>query len=143
MGFKGVPILYAHFYFHSGRVLLTHAYAMSTTATTVGEGGNPRGSPELDDELDHNCHMSDKDHHIFAHLILRLDYGGMGTGSKGHKQCNHSFVNMLLANLSAITNLHPAIHNKIAEDRQALARALARCSLLLLGSDALIPSIIQ
>jgi hypothetical protein len=64
----------------------------------------------------------------------------MGTGSKGHKQRNHSFVNMLLANFSAITNLHPAIHNK---DQQALAPALARCSLLLLGSDALTPSIIQ
>jgi hypothetical protein len=67
----------------------------------------------------------------------------MGTGSKGHMQCNHSFVNMLLANFSAITNLHLEIHNKIADNWQALAHALARCSLLLLGSDALTPSIIQ
>ncbi len=87
--------------------------------------------------------MSDEDHHVFAHLVFGLDYGGMGTGSEGHKQRNHSFVNMLLANFSAITNLHLAIHNGIADDRQALARALARCSLLLLGSDALTLSIIQ
>ncbi len=87
--------------------------------------------------------MSNEDHHVFVHLVLVLDYGGMGTGNKGHKQRNHSFVNTLLANLPAITNLYPAIHNKIADNQQALARALARCSLLLLGSDALTPSIIQ
>jgi hypothetical protein len=87
--------------------------------------------------------MPDKDHRVFAHLVLGLDYGGMGPGSKGHKQHDHSLVNMLLANFSAITNLHPAIHNEIADDQQALARALACCSLLLLGSDALTPSIIQ
>jgi hypothetical protein len=67
----------------------------------------------------------------------------MGTGSEGHKQCIHSFAIMLLADFSAITNLHPAIHNEIADDQQALAHALACCSLLLLGSDALTPSIIQ
>jgi hypothetical protein len=50
---------------------------------------------------------------------------------------------MLLANFSTITNLHLAIHNEIADDRQALACALACCSLLLLGSDALTLSIIQ
>jgi hypothetical protein len=143
MGFKGMLISYAHFYFHIGHVLLTHAYTTSTTATTVGDGGNPRGSTELDDESGHNCRMSDEDHHVFAHLVLGLDYRGMGTGSKGHKQRNHSFVNMLLDDFSTITNLHPAIHNEIVDDQQALACALAHCSFLLLGSDALTPSIIQ
>ncbi len=143
MGFKGMPISYAHFYFHNSCVLLTHTYAMSMSTTTIGDGGNPRGSTELNDELGHNCHMSVKDHCVFAHLILGLDYGGMGTGSKGHKQRNHSFANMLLANFSAITNLHLAIYNKITEDQQALACALAHFSLLCLGSDALTLSIIQ
>ncbi len=69
---------------------------MGTTATTIGDGGNLRGSTELNDKSGHNCHMSDEDHHVFAHLVLGLDYRGMGTGSKGHKQRNHSFVNMLL-----------------------------------------------
>ena len=102
-----------------------------------------QGSTELDDKSGHNCCMSDEDRRVFAHLILGLDYGGMDTGSKEHKQCKHVFVNMLLANFSAITNLHPAIHNEIADNQQALAHALACCSLLLLGSDALTPSIIQ
>jgi hypothetical protein len=124
-------------------MLLTHAYAMSMTTTTIGDGGNPRGSTELNNESGNNCGMSDKDHHVFAHLVPGLDYGGMGTGSKGHKQRNHSFVNMLLANFSAIINLHPEIYNKIMDDRQALACALASFSLLCLGSDALTQSIFQ
>jgi hypothetical protein len=54
-----------------------------------------------------------------------------------------SYVNMLLTDFATITNLHLVIHNKIADDRQALARALARCAILLLGSDTLRKSIIQ
>ncbi len=115
----------------------------STTATTIGDGGSPQGTTELDDESGHNCRMSDEDYRVFVHLVLGLDYGGMGTGSEGHKQCSHSFVDMLLTNYSAIANLHPAIHNKIVDNRQALARALACCPLLLLSSDALTLSIIQ
>jgi hypothetical protein len=89
--------------------------------------------------------MTDAEFRIFAHLVLGLDstHDGMGTGSEGQKQRNRSFVNMLLADFPTITNLHPVIHNEIADDQQALACALACCTLLLLGSDALTPSIIQ
>ncbi len=126
-------------------MLLTHAYATSTTATTVGDGGNPCGSTELDDKSGHDCHMTDVEFRIFAHLVLGLDstHDGMGTGSEGQKQCNRSFVNMLLADFATITNLHPVIHNEIADNQQALAHTLACCTLLLLGSDALTLSIIQ
>jgi hypothetical protein len=67
----------------------------------------------------------------------------MGTGSEGQKQRDCSFINMFLADFATITNLHPVIHNKIADDQKALACTLTRCTLLLLGSDALTPSIIQ
>jgi hypothetical protein len=89
--------------------------------------------------------MTDAEFRIIAHLVLGLDstHDGMGTGSEGQKQCDCSFVNMLLADFATITNLHPVIHNKIADDQQALAHTLARCTLLLLGSDTLTPSIIQ
>jgi hypothetical protein len=89
--------------------------------------------------------MTDTEFRIFAHLVLRLDstHKGMGTGSEGHKQRNPSFVNMLLANFAMITNLHPVIHNTIANNQQAFTCALAPCTLLLLGSDALTPPIIQ
>ena len=114
------------------------------TAITVEAGGNPCKSTELDNESGHNCRMTDTE--LFAHLVLGLDsaHDSMGTGSKGHKQNDHSYVNnMLLTNYATITNLHLVIHNKIADNQQDLACALACYTLLLLGSDALTPSIIQ
>jgi hypothetical protein len=116
--FKSMIILYAHYYFHQDCVLLTHAYVTSTSATTVGEGGDPHRSTGLDDKSGHNCPMTDIDFQIFAHLVLGLDstHNDMGTGSRGHKQRNCSFVNMLHGNFATITNLHPVIHNKIANN---------------------------
>jgi hypothetical protein len=145
MGFNGMTISYGHYYFHQDCVLLTHAYITSMTATTVGDGGDPRGSTELNDKSGHNCCMIDAEFLIFAQLVLGLDsaHNSIATGSKGHKEHDRSYVNMLLTNYAMITNLHPVIHNKIANDRQALACALARCTLLLLGSDVLTPLIIQ
>jgi hypothetical protein len=118
MGFNGMIISYAYYYFHQDRVLLTHAYVASTTATTVGDGGNPRRSTELDDKSGHNCCMTDAEFRIFAHLVLGLDstHNGTDTGSEGQKQHDHSFVNMLLADFATITDLHLVIHNKIADD---------------------------
>jgi hypothetical protein len=118
---------------------------MSTTATTVRDGGDPEGSTELDGESGHNHWMTDAQFQVFAFLVLGLDSTNnrMGTGNDGHKQCNHSFVNMLLADFTTTTNLHPVIHNGVKDDQQALAQALACCFLLLLGLDALIPLIIQ
>jgi hypothetical protein len=145
LGFNGMIISYGYYYFHQDHVLLTHAYVASTTATTVGDGGNPCGSTELDDKSGHNCCMTDAEFRVFAHLVFGLDstHDVMGTGSEGQKQRDRSFVNMLLADFATITNLHPVIHNKIADNQQALASTLARCTLLLLGSDTLTPSSIQ
>jgi hypothetical protein len=72
MGFCGMVVLYAHFYFHCGQVLLVHAYAMSTTATTVGDGGDPRGSTELDNKSGNNFRMNNAKFHIFACLSWAL-----------------------------------------------------------------------
>ncbi len=119
MGFNGMTISYGHYYFQQNCVLLTHAYTTSMTATTVGDGGNPRGSTELDDKSGHNCCMTDAEFWIFAYLILGLDsaHNSIGTGSKGHKQHNFSYVNMLLTDYATITNLHPVIHNKIVDNQ--------------------------
>ncbi len=89
--------------------------------------------------------MTDTEFRIFAHLVLGLNstQDSMGTVSGGHRQRDRYYVNMLLADFTMITNLHPVIHNKISDDQQAPACALACCTLLLLGSDALTPSIIQ
>ena len=99
MGLNGMTISYAHYYFHQYPVLLTHTYATSTTATTVGDKGNPHGSTKLDNESGHNCCMidADADFWIFANHVLGLDAtrAGMGIGSEGHKQhdrflCQHA-----------------------------------------------------
>jgi hypothetical protein len=51
--------IYALFYFHHDQVLLIHTYATSTTATTVGDGGNPQGSTELDNDSGYNFKLPD------------------------------------------------------------------------------------
>jgi hypothetical protein len=116
MGFNGMTILYGHYYFHQDQVLVMHAFATSTTATTVGDGGKLRGSIELDDESGHNCCMANADYQTFAHLVLGLDstQDNMGTGNKGHKQHDRPFANMLLADFAMITNLHPVTGSEIA-----------------------------
>ncbi len=103
-------------------MLLTHAYATSTTATTVGDGGDPRGSTELDNKSGHNCQMN-VEFQVFSCVVLGLNStsNSMGAGNERHKQRNHSFVNMLPADFTTITNLHPVIHNEMEDDQQALA----------------------
>jgi hypothetical protein len=56
-GFINSTILYQHLYFHQGCILHTKAFAASTTATTVGDGGKPKGSTKLDNATRHNCAM--------------------------------------------------------------------------------------
>jgi hypothetical protein len=50
---------------------------------------------------------------------------------------------MILGDFTTITNLHPVITQEIKGDCHSLVQALARCTLLLLGADALNPSIIE
>ncbi len=76
--FKGMTILCAQYYFHQDCVLLTHASATSTTATTVGDKGNPRRSTELKDESGHNCCMSDTVPILFLDLTLPMKAWAQG-----------------------------------------------------------------
>jgi hypothetical protein len=62
--------------------------------------------------------MTDAEFWTFAHLVLGLKstQDTMGTGNKGYKQRDCSFVNMLLADFATITNLHPVISSKIVDN---------------------------
>ena len=93
MGYKGAIISYRHFYFHNDRVLHTKAFATSTTATTIGDGGEPRGSTELDAITGHNCAMTTKDYMIFLSIVLCTRRGAKHYGEKPN---DDSFLNMLL-----------------------------------------------
>jgi hypothetical protein len=57
-GFVNYTLLHQHLNFHQGRVLHTKAFTVSTTATTVGDSGKPKGSTELDNVTGHNCAMT-------------------------------------------------------------------------------------
>ena len=138
VGYYGYHISYKHFFFHQSRVLLTKAFAVSTTASTVGDGGKPKGSTELDAICGSNCTMDNEEFDMFARLVL-----GPSPGKQhGTKPSERYLVNMLLEDFVVITNLTAAFALDEPNDRRTLARRLARFSLLLLGADALTPNII-
>ena len=146
-GFYNTTISCKHYFFHDSRVLLTQAFAASTTSTTVGDGGSPCGSTKLDEETGHNCKMTANEFQDFALLVLGLDTHSSAFGpskhSHGFKQTESSFLNMLLNDFAVITNLHPAAYHNNEGDRLSLARSLARCTLLLTGAEALTPNLIR
>jgi len=139
VGYLGSHISYKHFYFHQCRVLLTKAFATSTTASTVGDGGNPRGSTELDAICGSNCYMDQDEFRMFAHLVLGL----RPTKMHGTAPSDRSFLNMLLEDFVVISNLTAEFTLDEPDNRRYLACRLARFSLLLLGADALTPRIIR
>ena len=138
VGYLGYHISYKHFFFHQSRVLLTKAFATSTTASTVGDGGTPRGSTELDAICGSNCHMDMKEFHMFAQLVL----GPPPAKQHGTEPNECSLLNMLLEDFVVISNLTAFFALDEPDGKRTLACRLARFSLLLLGADALTPKIV-
>jgi hypothetical protein len=101
MGYKGLTISYRHFYFHNDRVFQTKAFAVSTTATTVGDGSKPRGSTELDAITGHNFSITKEDYTTFAIVVLGARQGT----SHGSQPSEGSFVNLLLCDYLCLSNL--------------------------------------
>ena len=128
------------------RGLLTQAFVASTTASTVCDRGLPRGSTELNEETGHNCMMTSTEFQDFRLLVFGLEMHsslGQTRHSHGFKPTDHSFLNMLLSDFAVITNLQPVIYQDIEGDCLSLVRALAQCTLLLIGAEALTPTVIQ
>ena len=138
IGYLGYHISYKHFFFHQSRVLLTKAFATSTTASTVGDGGTPRGSTELDAICGSNCHMDKEEFNMFTQLVLGL----RPAKQHGTEPSERSLLNMLLEDFVVISNLTAVFALDEPDDRRTLARRLARFSLLLLGADVLTPKIV-
>jgi hypothetical protein len=99
IGYLGYHISYEHFFFHQSRVLLTKAFATSTTISTVGDGGTPRGSTELDAIC--GSAMEKDEFYMFAQLVLGL----RPSKQHGTKPSERSLVNMLLEDFVVISNL--------------------------------------
>jgi hypothetical protein len=140
MGYKGTPISYHHFYFHNDRVLQTKAFAASTTATTVGDGGEPRGSTELDKITGHNCSMSKEDYTLFANVVLRTRKSAL---HYGEHHSESAFINTLLCDFVCLTNLSAFFRLDENGTKRNIAQILARFSLLMLGAEALTPRIVE
>ncbi len=106
---------------------------------TVGDGGKPKGSTELDDVTGHNCAMSKKECTTFAVSVqgLRPDL------QLGTRQTKRLLLNMLLDNFVTLTNLTAVYSLNEPTDKCALARILACFSLLMLGADSLTPTIVE
>jgi hypothetical protein len=138
-GFINLPSHTNIFYFHQGRILHTKAFATSTTATTVDDGGKPTRSTDLDNTTKHNCAMTKEKYVIFAILVLGLCPGLQ----HGTRQCKLSFLNMILDNFVTLTNLDAVYLLDEPTDKHAIACILARFSLLMLGADALTPVIAE
>jgi hypothetical protein len=138
-GFINSTISYQHFYFHQGRVLHTKVFATSTTTTTVGDGGKPKGSTKLDNATGHNCAMTKEKYVTFAIIVLGLCPGLQ----HGTRQTGRSLLNMLLNNFVTLTSLAAVYLLDKPTDKRALACILAHFSLLMLGADALTPAIIE
>ena len=114
-----IIILYKHYFFHDGWVLLTQAFTASTTASTVGDGGLPWGSTELDDETGHNCRMTHKEFQDFDFLVFHGLDKHSSLGSSWHSlefaQMNQSFLNMLLSDFAMISNLHGMVQEQVGQ----------------------------
>jgi hypothetical protein len=138
-GFINSTISYQHFYFHQGRILHTKAFAASTTATTIGNGGKPKGSTELNDATGHNCAMTKEEYVTFAIIVLGL----CPDLQHGTRQTGSSLLNMLLGDFVTLTNLPAVYLLDETTDKHPLAHFLACFSLLMLGVDALTPAMAE
>jgi hypothetical protein len=138
-GFINSTISYQHFHYHQGCILHTKAFTTSTTAMTLGDGGKPKGSTELNNAIGHNCAMTEEEYVTFAIIVLGLCPGLQ----HGTRQTGRSLLNMLLDNFVTLTSLAAVYLLDNPTDKRALAHILACFSLLMLGADALTPAIVE
>jgi len=83
--------------------------------------------------------MSQDEYNLFTLLVLGL----RPDKNHGTKRSESSFINMLLEDFVSLANLTAVFALNKPTDRKILARILARFAILLLGVDALTPTIIQ
>ncbi len=114
-------------------------FSASTTATTIGDGGEPRGSTEFNAIAGHNCAITKDDYTIFVIVVLGVRPGR----THGNRLSEDSFVNLLLWDYVVLTNLTAVFALNETSDRRGLAQILAHFLLLMLGAKALTQRIIE
>ncbi len=91
-------------------------FATSTTASTIGNGGTPKGSTELDAICDSNCAMEKDEFHMFTQLVLGLCPGKQ----HGTEPSKRSLLNMLLEDFVVILNLTAVFALNKPDDHRTL-----------------------
>jgi hypothetical protein len=148
-GCNGTIIGYDDYYFHNEQILCTRAFSISAVATTINDGEFPPGSTELDDKTGHNCKMPRALYNTFCIRVL-----GLPQGSHTIHRSEKTFRNMLLHDIDALLHYYSVNYFtgsssnnpepiSLPGDRSDMARILARFTLLLVGTNACTPHIIQ
>lgn len=117
--------------FKNNRTVDTNVFEDCVTGTTIGDGGTPPGSTELDKAAGRNCVLSD-DQLLHASLyVVRLSPEGYGGRSTPH------VWNCTADDVHAVINYVPAIRSWISGDRTLCGTALARLVSVMCGPEAL------
>jgi hypothetical protein len=135
---------YDDYYFEKECILCTRAFSVAVVATTINDGASPPGSTKLDDETGHNCKMSRELNKSFTSLVLRIDHDSWANA------CTKStFRNLILQDINAIMyyydtdNYVKGYPISLPGDLTNMACILAWLTLLLIGTDAYTPHIID
>lgn len=127
------------FYIDSnGRILRTNFFGSGAIGSTVGDGGSPQGSTELDSEAGYNCELPRKQHRLYCTIVCALDPKGYGI-----RRNNNNAYNTKLNDLYCLINTIPTRGSDIPGDREHMAVGLARFCFHYIGSKALTQAIID
>ncbi len=127
------------FYIDSnGRILRTNFFGSGAIGSTVGDGGSPQGSTELDTEAGYNCELPRKQHRLYCTIVCALDPKGYGI-----RRNNNNAYNTKLNDLYCLINTIPTRGSNIPGDREHMAVGLARFCFHYIGSKALTQAIID
>jgi hypothetical protein len=143
-GCIGNIIGYDDYYFENERILCTRVFSVAAVATTINNGASLPGSTKLDDETGHNCEMSRELYKSFTLLVFGIDHD-----SWANAHAKSTFCNLILQDIDAIlyhydtdnfVNGHPI---SLPGNLTDMAHILAWLTLLLIGTDAYTPHIID
>ena len=141
----GTIIGYEDYYIHKERILCTPVFSVAAVATTVNDVASPPGSTKLDDETGHNCKMSSKKYKSFTQLVL-----GRNHNTRALARTKRAFRNLIIQDLDAVLYYWDTDSYNISgapmsvyDERWDMAHTLAYLTLLLTGTDACTPCIVD
>ncbi len=134
-----------NFFSVNARLLDTENFKPSVTASTVGDGGSPKGSTELDDEIGQNVVQTKEEYATF----IRCCFGEVDNVATTPKQ-QHWLNAVLFRHVDLLNHLPYAtddegrrINTRFSNSVQVLGHMLTNLLMTNCGSKALTPTIIK